>query len=241
MTSHKHPTKDSTDLATTAASALATLKDLDSTLPLDDALPARELVAAKIANRVPNEAMSIVSTVLNDDPTHYPQFDAAEAKAALEYEQTMSPVGDAVRALADRIDKSVLKRRSALANTTLALYVVLKGNARLPANEKTRTQVKRLSTLLTTKRKSRATSVTQVETEQAQKEIRAQKVIKVAQAAADAATGKASIATASAALVAARGGAALPPAAPPVTTSPAAPASPAPGTSAGPTNGTSNH
>jgi hypothetical protein len=186
-------------LTTQASGALASLKALSSSLPIDDALPPKELAAAKVSNRVPLEVMTIASSVLNEDPTQYPQFDATGAKAAVDYEQAMAPVAQAAQVLSSRIEKSILKRRSTMATQALALYAVMKGASRLPANEATRTQVKTMKALLTVKPKSRATAVTQKETQQVTKVMRSQKKAKAAQAELDAASGKAALANAEAA------------------------------------------
>lgn len=188
------------DLNTQASNAVASLKDLASKLPIDDALPPQAAKTARAMNRVPLEVLSIAANVLADDPSQYPQFDATEAKAAVDFEQAMGPVAQAAQALSDSLQKTVLKRRSAMATQALALYAVMKGNARLPKSEQSRTQVKAMGNLLTTNRKSRATSVSQKETAQYVQKAKAQKKSMVAQAAADEATTKAAYVSALAAL-----------------------------------------
>jgi hypothetical protein len=211
-----------TDLNTQASSALATLKELASQLPIDDALPPQAARSAKALNRVPLEVLSIAASVLAEAPSQYPQFDATEAQAAVTFEQAMGPVAQAAQNLSDSLQKTVLKRRSAMATQALALYASLKANARLPQNEQSRTQVKAIGKLLTTSHKSRATSVTQRETAQYAKATKLQKKQQVAQAAADQASSKANYAAALAALeTAATASTAAPPTATQATPAPA--------------------
>lgn len=223
----------SVSVSAQAGDALASLKQLTGALPIDDAMPPKALAAAKVSNRVPVEVMSIAANILNDAPSQYPQFDATEAQAAVDYEQAMVPVAQAAQVLSTRITKSVLKRRSAMATQALALHAVMKGTARLPTNQQTRTQLKSMSKLLTTKRKSRATAVTKKDTAGVATVIRSQKKAQAAQAAVTAATGKAAIAGAEAVVRVTANAGVLPqtpaPSAPPVApTAPVAPASSAP-------------
>jgi hypothetical protein len=239
MTTRKRNSKTDKSVATVAANALANLESVTSTLPIDDAIPANMVDLTKVANRVPVEAMTIASTILNNDPKSFPQFDGAEVKASIEYEQTMMPVADAAQLLANRIVKSVRKRKSGAAQQTLALYQVVKGTSRLSTNEETRTQVKQLSNLLTTRRKSRETEVTQNETQVMVKTRKSAKKQAVAQQKAAEASTEAAIAAAQATLDAAVAAGTVPAATGAAT--PVAVAAPAvaPGTT--PVAGTSGH
>ena len=204
MTTHKHTsTTASSDVTTQAAEALAALKQLTAGLPIDDAIPDNQMDATKVTHRVPLEAMAIAASVLTENPAHFPQFDATDARGAMAYEQAMTPVAQAAQVLANRVTKSVLKRSSNMAHQTLALYQVMKGTSRLATNEETRTQVKQLSTLLTTFHKTRATSVPQTEVDAMVKTRKSAKKQALAQAKADAASNEAAIASAQAALDAA--------------------------------------
>jgi hypothetical protein len=235
----KHVTSTN-DVATEAADAVAQIKQIISALPIDDAIPPDQVTGTRVTNRVPLEAMIIAARVLAENPGQFPHFDAADAQAAIAYEQAMQPVLEAATVLTTRLGKSLLKRRAAMAQQTLALYQVMKGASRLAANEETRTQVKQLSKLFTTKRKSRATDVTQKETKIMVKTRKSAKKQAEAQAKADAASTEAAIASAQAALDAAIAAGAVPqvvtspePVAPPAsgpTPSPPAPHVPAPGT-----------
>lgn len=200
--SNASPTKP-IDLATLSASFLARLRALASTLPLDDSLTPAELQHARMAKRIPLQALVIAAGVLEAEPARFPDFDAADARAAVDYEQTMAPIADEMRVLAASIDRSVMKRRSAAAKQSLALYATMKGVARLPANEKTRSQVKEMADLLTTNRKKRDTSVTLAETEQLKKVARSAKVARVKRAQASSAAAEAATAAAIAATAAA--------------------------------------
>jgi hypothetical protein len=205
MTVSKSKTKKSTksDVTTQATDALASLKQLTASLPIDDAIPPNQMAATKVSNRVPLEAMTIAAGILNDDPKRFPQFDGADAQAAIDYEQQMVPVGQAALVLSKRIARSVLKRRSNMAHQTLALYQVMKGTSRLSTNEETRTQVQQLKKLFTLNPKSRDTDVTQVETKKLVKTAKSTKKQSVAQAKAADANNDAAIATAQASLEAA--------------------------------------
>ncbi len=217
-----------TDLTAQASSAVASLKELASQLPIDDALPPQAAKAARGMNRVPIDVLSIAANVLAHDPSQYPQFDATEAQAAVAFEQAMTPVVQAAQSLSDRLRKTILKRRSAMATQALALYAAMKANARLPKNEQSRTQVKTMAKLLTTNHTSRATSVTQKETAQYVKTAKIQKRQQVAQAVADEANAKANYVAALAALqTASTAGTAAEPIAPQATPAPAASPTPA--------------
>lgn len=232
------------DVSTQAADALAAIKQVTASLTIDDAIPPNQMAATKVSNRVPLEAMTIAAGILKDDPKRFPQFDGADAQAAIDYEQQMVPVGRAALVLSKRIAKSVLKRRSNMAHQTLALYQVMKGTSRLDTNEETRTQVQELKKLFTLNPKSRDTSVTQEHTKQLVKGAKSVMKQTAAQAAAADANEKAALATAQATLqaavsagtvsefVAAVTAPSSPAAAPaaPAATVPAAPAAAAPGT-----------
>ncbi len=209
------------DFGTPAKAAVADLKALASTLPIDDAIPPHALAQAQVSNRVPLEILSIAAAVLGEDPSQFPQFDAVLAQEALDYVDAMTPVATAARLLAARLTRSILKRRSAAAIQALALYAVLKGTARMPANERMRSQAQAMGQILQTKRRSRATTVTKKEMNQAVKAARLQKKADAAQAAADKAVQRANAARALAAAQAGAGGAAGP------VTPPDAPPSPA--------------
>ena len=191
------------DVATQATAAIASLKQLVSSLPIDDSIPPNQMSATRVTSRVPLDAMMIASSILADNPKQFPQFDAGEAKAAIEYEQQMAPVGQAALVLSKRITKSILKRRSGMAHQTLALYQVMKGTSRLDGNEETRTQVQQLKKLFTTKRKTRDTEVTQDEAQTMVKTRKGEKKSEVAQAKLSEAANEAAAATAQANLDAA--------------------------------------
>jgi hypothetical protein len=159
------PVTSHTSVATLAAQASAALRALSAALPLDDALPPRDANASKVSNRVSLEVLEIVASILEAAPDQYPHFDAKGARASIAYEQAMRPVADDLRALAARIDRSILKRRSKNASEALALYGTLKSVARLPAKEAARDQVKQLKELLTTYKPPRAEKVTKKELE----------------------------------------------------------------------------
>jgi hypothetical protein len=239
MTTHKQTktTTTTSDVTTQASTAVASLKQLTAGLPIDDAIPTNQLTATRVTHRVPLEAMTIAASILEDNPQHFPQFNATDAKGAIAYEQAMVPVAQAAQVLANRITKSVLKRRTGMAQQTLALYQVMKGTSRLDASEETRTQVKQLGKLFTTKHKSRETEVSQKEAGAMVKTRKSAKKQAVAQAKADAASNEAAIAAAQAALDAAVAAGTVPAAAPPATTTP----SPAPAAVASPPAGTPGH
>jgi hypothetical protein len=209
------------DVTTQAAKAVAALLALSNTLPIDDAIPPKDLAAAKVTNRVPLKAMQIAAEILTANPGQYPQFDAAEATSSVAYEQAMQPVADNALALSQRITKSILKKRSTNAVQTLALYGTLKSVARLPASESTRGQVKQLTKLFTTNKRPRAEKVTQKELGEVAKGMKKTKVANVKAA-------KAAVANAAAAEAATAAGIVPPGTASPVSPSvaPAAPASP---------------
>jgi hypothetical protein len=201
----KSKTKKTTksDVKTQATDAVASLKQLTTSLPIDDAIPSNQVASTRVTGRVPLEAMTIAAAILQNDPKQFPQFDGTEARAAIDYENAMVPVGQAALVLSKRITKSVLKRRSNMAHQTLALYQVLKGTSRLATNEEIRTQVQQLKKLFTLNPKSRDTNVTQAETKQLVKGARSAKKQSVAQAKAADANTEATIATAQATLEAA--------------------------------------
>jgi hypothetical protein len=60
-----------------------------------------------------------------------PDFDLGEARDAVAYERVMTAVSESAKALASRLDTSILKRRHKTASSTLALYAALKGSARM--------------------------------------------------------------------------------------------------------------
>jgi hypothetical protein len=203
MTTPKHTTAASTttpDVATQATEALASLKTLTASLPIDDAIPDNQMAATRVTGRVPLAAMSIAAGVLADSPEQFPQFDATDAQGALDYEEAMVPVARAALVLSNRITKSVLKRRSGMAHQTLALYLVMKGASRLAENEGIRTHVKEMRKLFTTKTKSRETEVSQSETAAMVKTRKSEKKEAAAQAKADAASNDLAIVSAQTAL-----------------------------------------
>jgi hypothetical protein len=219
----------SSNFGALAKAAIADLKGLATELPLDDAITKQAFAQLRVNNRVPLGVLSIAAQILNEAPALFPQFDAVEAQAALDYVTAMGPVATAASALATRLRRSVFKRRANAANQALALYAVLKGTARLPANVPMLDQVKEMGQLLTTHRKSRKTSVTKKETGQMVKVARTRKQAEVAQAEADQATAKAAAAHAVAAAQAeANEGSpsAAPPAASPAPSTPPTPAAP---------------
>jgi hypothetical protein len=222
------------DIGSQAADALATLKQLTSALPIDDAIPPKDMSATRVIGRVPLEAMTIATGVIADAPAQFPQFDPVDAQGTIDYEQAMVPVAQAAQVLSSRITKSVLKRRTQLAQETLALYQVMKGTSRLPASEQTRTQVKQMSKLLSTRRKVRATEVSQTEADQMVKTRKTEKKAAVASTKLAAVAGEAALANAQVTLQAAANAGTLPPPPLPGATSPVAPAAAVPAAPAAP-------
>ena len=203
MATRKSKKTTSKDVKSAAEGAIANLKQIATTLPIDDTLQENQLAATRVSNRVPLDAILIAVGLLNDDPKQFPQFDAADAQAAIDYEQALLPVAAAATVLAKRITRSVQKRRSTTAHQTLAFYQVVKGTTRLGATEETRTKVKQMSKLFTTKTKSRETDVTQKEAGSMVKTRRSEKKQAVAQQKATEASNEAAIAAAQATLDAA--------------------------------------
>ena len=215
-----------TDVTAQAAEAAAALLALSNTLPIDDAIPPKDLAAAKVTNRVPLKALQIAAC----------EHSRGESGAVSALRRGGGELVDRVRAgdaarggqchgarAADHeehLEAALHERRP----DARALRDAFKSVSSLPASETTRGQVKQLTKLLTTTKKPRAEKVTQKELGVVAKGMKKAKVAGVKAA-------KAAVANAAAAeaLRAPRGSSPAPtaapqgaaPAAPPV---PAAPA-----------------
>lgn len=203
-TSPRRPTTKEHGVTAQAKAVVAELKRLVAELPLDDGLTSRDMARAKVTARVPRKAMEIAIAVLAEDPGIFPELHVEEMREALAYVDAMVAVGEAARRLADRATRSALKRRAAMARETLALYQIMKGTARLPQTETTRRRTKELASLFTTRKASRSTTVTKKEEQAIATALRKAKKAALAQAEATKARKQADVASARAAIDAAR-------------------------------------
>jgi hypothetical protein len=119
-------------------------------LPLDGGLVEKARKSAPGLQHVPTEALAESASILEQEGSRFPSFDAQEARDAVDYEQSMATVVSAASALIAKAQASVLARRSKAAEQTLALYAVLKGQSRVDGS--LREPVRRLSPLLNTRK-----------------------------------------------------------------------------------------
>jgi hypothetical protein len=169
-----HPA-GSPDVAAIAKAAAAMLAQIAATLPFHDP-SAKDLKAARVATLVPVAAMTTGATIVETSPDRFPGFDSTMRSAA-EYVAAMTPIAVLAERLARRISRSVAHRHGQGASETLALYHVVTGMAR-GANTKDALDAKQAlrEQLVVTRKKRRATTVTQDDLKSASKQIRRSKV-----------------------------------------------------------------
>jgi hypothetical protein len=114
-----------------ASKALRQLVELDALIEPDADLQPRDRKHANAMQRISLPAMETAIRIAESQKGRFPEFDLGEARDAVSYERVMSAVSQSAKALASRIDTSILKRRHVTASSTLALYAALKGTARL--------------------------------------------------------------------------------------------------------------
>ncbi len=162
------------DVVAAAAKAMSLLQQLSALIPFDDPT-AKELQAAHGTSRVPDDALTIASSILSANASRFPDLDPEITKTALTYDQALGPVALVLQQLQQRTAKTVTNRRAQGVAQTLALYQMLKGLSRVSLNTATLVQQKQLEGLLKTRRKVRATSVTQAELQTAKQGMAATK------------------------------------------------------------------
>jgi hypothetical protein len=163
------------DIKTVASEAIAAVQKATNTIPIDHVTPQAAL-ADRVAYRVPDEAMTIAANVLEANPKRFPDYDPKVIRSALAYEQAVVPLGVLLASLAQTVHRSVVKRKGDAATQTLGLYSSLKGISKTSSDDPILDQQRSLQKLLTTTKKSRATSVTVGEADAAVKQVKKTKV-----------------------------------------------------------------
>ncbi len=128
--SKKNPMSRGPNLTALAKQAMETLVKLQQSLPLDDNLLAHDRKIANIRQGVSSLAIETAVSILAEIGEKAGAFDLEGAREALVYETELSSVAEVARALADRIDTTIIKRRSKAVATTTGLYKSLQGLAR---------------------------------------------------------------------------------------------------------------
>lgn len=132
------------DLKTAAESAIQKLVKVESSLPIDHALPPNDVFQIRSSKRVSTTALVIAADIVRGDPKRFPDLDPAVMEDAAVYDNSLTGVAIQARQLADHLDKSMMKRRWPAAQQAMVLYDMLKSLGRIPANETIREKVKLL-------------------------------------------------------------------------------------------------
>lgn len=170
------PATSPSDSTTMAQAASASLQQIAASLTFYDPT-AKDLIAARAANRVPIPALIAAANILEENPERYADFDASTVRTAADYAGAMAPVAAQMQELQQRLSKSIFNLHGQGATETLALYQTIKGLARLPTGKGALTQQKALAKLMVkSAKKTRATSVTQKELKGAAKNMKLAKV-----------------------------------------------------------------
>lgn len=118
------------NIAVLAKNATGVLVKLQESLPLDDDLLAHDRKVANVRNGVPTAAIEAAVAILTEIGEKAGAFDLEGTREALSYESELSAVALQARSLADRIDTTIIKRRSKAVATTSGLLRSLQGLAR---------------------------------------------------------------------------------------------------------------
>jgi hypothetical protein len=119
-----------TNLTTLAKQAMETLTKLQDSLPLDDDLLAHDRKVANVRQAVSTTAIQAAVTILAELGDKAGGFDLEGTREALAFENELSGIAQLARSLADRIDTTIIKRRSKAVATATGLYQSLQGLAR---------------------------------------------------------------------------------------------------------------
>jgi hypothetical protein len=103
---------------------------LQEVLPLSDDLLAHDRKVANTRMKVPTAAIEAAASILEELEGKAGAYDLDATREALAFEAELGSVGQKLRTLADRLDATIAKRRSAAVATTGGLYASLKGLAR---------------------------------------------------------------------------------------------------------------
>jgi hypothetical protein len=107
------------------------IAQLQEVLPLNDDLLAHDRKVANGRKGVPTEAIQAAVSILEQVEGKAGAYDLDAAREALAFEAELGGVALKLRVLADRIDATIVKRRSRAVATTGGLYSSLKGLARI--------------------------------------------------------------------------------------------------------------
>jgi hypothetical protein len=113
--------------AVQAGELITKLQDI---LPLSDDLLAHDRKVANTRKGVKTSAIQTAVSILEDLGDKAGAYDLDAAREAIAFERELGGVATKLRLLADRVESTIAKRRSAAVATTSGLYSSLKGLAR---------------------------------------------------------------------------------------------------------------
>ena len=131
-----------------ANKTIASLQKLESALGLDFAQLPAEVKRATVSRTLATSAIASAARIIKQYPEHFSGFDVKAMTDTVEFESVMEPLALQARAFADHLDKAILKNRTQPAEDTLTVYALLKGFARVKANESVREHVRELKSLI---------------------------------------------------------------------------------------------
>jgi hypothetical protein len=114
----------------TADQAAELIAKLQEILPLSDDLLLHDRKVANSRKGVPTSAIQAAVSILEELGEKAGGYDLAATREALAMESSLGGVATKLRLLADRVDATIAKRRSAAVATTGGLYKSLQGLAR---------------------------------------------------------------------------------------------------------------
>jgi hypothetical protein len=130
-------------------SALEHIRLAQTALPLTPGLGDKARRSAMGLQMVPSDLVSEAATFLATNASRYP-YDAAAIQVAAQIEESLTQVVNAVEALASRARSTVLEHRAPAIEQSLALYAMLKAQARTDGS--VRSTVERMAPLVNTRK-----------------------------------------------------------------------------------------
>jgi hypothetical protein len=150
-----HPTSS---LSALAASVIAQLDAIESSLDLDIVVRPNDVSQNRALTRVSDAAIGLASDLVSSAPARFADFTQIASGAS--YIAAMEPLVERAMALALHLRKSVWNHRTPAAQQTLALYSVVKGLGRIVDNESMREKAIALKAEIAPKRRNAKPKVT---------------------------------------------------------------------------------
>jgi hypothetical protein len=139
-----------------AVNPVAVIDELEASLGLDETPLPQEFKRAVPGRTIPVEAIKLATSVIEQNPSRFGEFDSHSMHEAIRFDDEMVPIARRARALADRLDQAIIMKRNKPAEDTLVIYAMMKGIGRMRGNQAVLNHVRDMGKLLRPNRKAKA-------------------------------------------------------------------------------------